>query len=175
MKEESSSRPAASFQEVKAAPCGCRILAEVCGPSCESFAPCRRSASSATNQTSPWMHPLQHPVVSAASVVGATLFEVQRDGEEQVTNGNYLCSEVSVYSTEEPCLMCSMALLHSRVAAVFFGVKPTTEIGGFTAAKLNLDRRLNHPFRAFARCNRGDILRSQSKQGAKTSATNATV
>merc|ERR1711890_120645 len=51
-----------------------------------------------------------------------TDFEVHKD-----TNDNaYLLTKYDVYLSHEPCIMCAMALVHSRVARVFFA-QPSPE------------------------------------------------
>lgn len=58
--------------------------------------------------------------------------------------GNYRLPHCDLYVTLEPCVMCSGAIMHARIARVIFGARdPKTGVAG---SVLNLydEARLNH-------------------------------
>lgn len=72
-------------------------------------------------------------------------FEVQKDSNDKA----YLLTGYDVYLTKEPCIMCSMALVHSRVSRVFF-LQPSPQKGGlFSLCRLQNERSLNHTFEVY--------------------------
>lgn len=63
-------------------------------------------------------------------------------------HGPYLGTGYEVYLSEEPCMMCAMALVHSRVRTVFFGKRmPNGAL--VTRAKLHTVRALNHHYEVY--------------------------
>ena len=63
-------------------------------------------------------------------------------------SGDYLCTGMDVYLATEPCVMCTMALVHSRISRIFFG-SFRKDFGGIGEAKLQDVSALNHNFQAF--------------------------
>lgn len=74
------------------------------------------------------------------------------------TEGPYLCTGYYFYVTHEPCIMCSMALIHSRVKRVFYGAK-SSEGGLGELCKIHTIKDLNHHYEVF-----GGLLENLCKE-----------
>lgn len=67
-------------------------------------------------------HNLATNYAAQAHHAAITLLEQQQFSSlDTPTPNGYLCLNLEVYVTHEPCVMCSMALVHSRVGRVVFG------------------------------------------------------
>ncbi|XP_002742156.1 putative inactive tRNA-specific adenosine deaminase-like protein 3 [Saccoglossus kowalevskii] len=63
-------------------------------------------------------------------------------------SGPYLCTGYDLYITHEPCIMCAMALVHSRINRVFYGIMcPNGALG--SRYKIHTQSGLNHHFEVF--------------------------
>jgi tRNA-specific adenosine deaminase 3 len=63
--------------------------------------------------------------------------------------GSYLCTGLDVGAYGEPCVMCAMALIHSRVGRLFY-IEANVEFGGIESqAQVHSNPKLNHRYRAF--------------------------
>lgn len=117
-------------------------------------------------------HPLQHAVMRAISAVAAqnvrarearaaankaaSKADVTVAGDKavqaaQATDGahpagNYLCAGCTAVLTVEPCAMCAMALLHSRIGRVVYAVADPVAGALGSQYRLHTHRQLNHRF-----------------------------
>eukprot|EP00042_Codosiga_hollandica_P047559 m.516937 g.516937 ORF g.516937 m.516937 type:complete len:92 (-) comp57479_c0_seq9:81-356(-) len=70
----------------------------------------------------------------------------------QEDQNEYLCTNVVAYLSCEPCVMCSMALVHARISQVFFGHVSPDRGGLGSMFHIHSDERLNHHFEVFRCC-----------------------
>lgn len=82
---------------------------------------------------------------------GAKKFVSKRD----ITNGEscegpYLCTGYYVYLLREPCIMCSMGLVHARAKRIFFSLDNNHNGGLKSRTKLQCVDSLNHHFEVFS-------------------------
>lgn len=92
--------------------------------------------------------PLRHCAMELISNVAATQRNLSQPTEGKA---GYLFNGMDVFLTHEPCPMCAMALLHSRVARVFYqqANQATGSLG--TVHRLHTNTKLNHKFQVFRR------------------------
>lgn len=107
-------------------------------------------------------HPLKHAVMVAIDSVAAARLdcsEAARPGRKRAhPDEEYLCQDFEVITTHEPCVMCSMALVHSRVRLVVYG-HIDSEFGGLGGKfALHTCESLNHQFRVLRWMNPGGVV-----------------
>eukprot|EP00730_Choanoeca_flexa_P020421 TRINITY_DN9973_c0_g1_i8.p1 TRINITY_DN9973_c0_g1~~TRINITY_DN9973_c0_g1_i8.p1 ORF type:complete len:310 (+),score=33.53 TRINITY_DN9973_c0_g1_i8:223-1152(+) len=86
-------------------------------------------------------HPLQHEAMELIAEVARQ----QHARNQGACTEDYLLTNMDVVLTHEPCPMSAMALLHSRVARVFF--QHTTPTGAYkTSLHIHQQPHLNHRY-----------------------------
>jgi len=82
-------------------------------------------------------HPLQHAVMQCIHKV-SKLISAETD--------QYLASNYQLFTNTEPCIMCSMAILHSRFALVVYCDADEKNGGLGSVCKIHVASALNHHF-----------------------------
>lgn len=89
-------------------------------------------------------HPLHHSAIRAVDAIA------RKRVTEKEGSGGYVCTSLDAFASEECCLMCAMALLHSRISRIFFLKHADTRAcppdQPFTRMKLHVNENLNHGF-----------------------------
>jgi len=95
--------------------------------------------------------PPNHPLLHAPMLVVRAQARRQRRkrSEGAPPSEAYLCTGMDVYMTDEPCVMCAMALLHSRVRRAVYR-RRDSEMGGLGSVEsVHALASTNHRFRAW--------------------------
>lgn len=94
--------------------------------------------------------PMNHSIIQCINDIAKV--ELERRSSDHTSN-KYLCLNYDVYTTHEPCTMCAMALLHSRIRRVVY-IKPSPVTGAFGISSrcgymIHLSCKLNWKFECF--------------------------
>ncbi|GAV55821.1 hypothetical protein ZYGR_0AY02140 [Zygosaccharomyces rouxii] len=97
-------------------------------------------------------HSIMFGIKSVAEREAKRRYQVEK-GEKEDAGSVYLCLNFDVYTTHEPCSMCSMALIHSRVKRCIF-LQPMIKTGCLKTESgngycMHNNRKLNSKYEVF--------------------------
>jgi len=108
-------------------------------------------------------HPLKHSVmecIKSISEIHCGKNDEDTNSEDPVSKKRklnsevnnslpYLCSNYDLYTVKEPCIMCCMALVHSRIGRVFYLEKNERDGGLESIHQIHIQPELNHHFQVY--------------------------
>jgi tRNA-specific adenosine deaminase 3 len=101
------------------------------------------------------VHPLHHSVMAAIDLVARSqgggslpITDISPTPNKEASPASYLCTDCEIYLSHEPCIMCCMALLHSRAKTVFFA-ESCPGGGLISQVRLHTLPSINHRFQVF--------------------------
>lgn len=105
---------------------------------------------------------LEHPVMYVLKQLATRQARGAEGGESEGNDGvtqqcsmslsaskPYLANELDLFVSHEPCVMCAMALVHSRIRRAYFAVPNPVHGGLGSVFAVHAIPSLNHHFRAF--------------------------
>ncbi|TIA90551.1 hypothetical protein E3P99_01529 [Wallemia hederae] len=88
---------------------------------------------------------------STTSSSSSTTIQPTLSGINACQNGaEYLCTSLTLFATHEPCMMCAMALVHSRVRDIYYLRKSKSSGGCGSVYSVHEMQNLNHHFEAWS-------------------------
>ncbi|XP_038575498.1 LOW QUALITY PROTEIN: probable inactive tRNA-specific adenosine deaminase-like protein 3 [Micropterus salmoides] len=87
----------------------------------------------------------RYPACRFSSPISDTF---QKASDAEASSQPYICTGYDLYVTREPCVMCAMALVHSRIGRVFYGTASADGALG-TKYKIHSQKDLNHHFEVY--------------------------
>lgn len=92
------------------------------------------------------------------SAVSHSVIVLLRRASAQRLENQYLCSGMDLYLSAEPCAMCAMAIVHSRVRRVFYAMSDAN-YQCFSALRLHCNPKLNHHFDVYRNVFKAKVTR----------------
>ncbi len=107
-------------------------------------------------ETEQEIHPLRHASMNLIDEIahlrgGGAWQRLDQEEDNMTSNSDsdYLLTGMDVYLKREPCLMCAMALVHSRVSRIFYSEAAPRKGGLQSKARVQTIRDLNHAFQVY--------------------------
>lgn len=96
-------------------------------------------------------HPLDHASMTLINSLASQIQTTQAASltKRKTKNDQYYCTGLHLYISHEPCMMCAMALVHSRIGMVFYKREDCLYGALGSAYKVHICESLNHHFQVF--------------------------
>lgn len=96
-------------------------------------------------------HPLNHCSMNLIEELSTQLSNsiTRKRDHPAGLDDQYLCTGYDIYLTREPCIMCSMALVHSRIARIIYGMDNKNAGGVGSRYILHSYPSINHHYKVY--------------------------
>ncbi|KTW30240.1 hypothetical protein T552_00717 [Pneumocystis carinii B80] len=91
-------------------------------------------------------NPLKHSIINCITEIGKML---EKQGMLITKGFFYLCKDLIVITTHEPCVMCCMAMVHSRIFRIFYSINMPKTGGLESNYHIHGRNELNHRYEVY--------------------------